>query len=274
MIQQRDALLRLLHDDDPATLGLVKSQLATRGAAGLAELRALLSAADPVAAPHIQDVIATIEEGDAEAVFSQFCSGFPERGDLEEAAWRLAATFTPGDSFRAQREQLDAWGAEVARRIAKAGSEVDRVETLVEFLSDDINLRGNQLDYYNINNSLLPEVIDTRTGIPISLALVYMLVGKRAGVQMDGVGLPGHFIVRHREHFFDPFHGGRRVGLEECRALVEQQNVPLHAEHLRPATPKQMLIRMITNIYSIAEQSDPPMAARALAWIDALRAGR
>ncbi|HEX8311931.1 MAG TPA: transglutaminase-like domain-containing protein, partial [Chthoniobacteraceae bacterium] len=221
-----------------------------------------------------RDVIAEIEEREAEQVFVDFCKGFADFGDIEDAAWRLARTLSPGDGFEEARALLDSWGAEVARRLPKARTTLDRVETLAEFLGDEVRLRGNEDDYYNINNSLLPEVVESRLGIPISLSLIYILVGRRAGLHIDGVGLPGHFIVRHREHFFDPFHGGRHIGLEECRALLERQSMALSAEHLQPTPPRHMLIRMLANIYSLSEQSDPPLAAKISDWIEALRQPR
>jgi regulator of sirC expression with transglutaminase-like and TPR domain len=150
-------------------------------------------------------------------------------------------------------------------------TKADRVRVLAEFLGRDTRLRGNDGDYYSIDNSLLPRVLESRLGIPISLTLVYMLVARRAGFQVDGVGLPGHFLARHEDIFFDPFHGGRRIGLEECAALMEQQNLVLTPAHLQPTTPRQMLIRMLTNIYFIAEQGVPPLAAKISEWMDLLR---
>ena len=271
MTAQRDALLRLLGDDDAATLALVKAQLASGGVAALPQLRLLLGVAEPRAAGQLRDVIAGSEEDQADEIFAQLCARFTEQGDIEEAAWRLAATFSPGDSFAESRETLDAWGREVARRLTRATNSLDRVETLAEFLSHEARLRGNEKEYYDVDNSLLPSVIETRQGIPISLSLVYMLVGRRAGLAIDGVGLPGHFVVRHEEIFFDPFHGGRRIGLEECRELLHQQQLVLTPEHLAPATPRQMLIRILTNIFYVAEQTDPPLATKVSGWIEALR---
>ncbi len=272
MIEQRDALFRLLADDDQPTLDLVKGQLSIGGVAALPALRALLAGADARSAPHLREVIAGIEEREADAVFAQLCAGFREHDDVEDAAWRLAATFYPGEDFLSQRESLDVWGAEVVRRFRKAHSALDRVETLAEFLSDETRLDGNEEDYYDVENSLLPTVIDSRRGIPITLSLVYILVGRRAGLELDGVGLPGHFLVRHRDIFFDPFHGGRRVGLDECRSLLEQQDLTLLPQHLAPATPRQMLSRMLTNIYFVAEQNDSALAVKVAGWIRSLGA--
>lgn len=271
MIEQREALLRLLRDDDPSTVQLVKGQLAQGGAGSLNELHILLAAADPKAARHIRDIIAQIQEHDADSVFADLCANFSNHSDLENALWRLAATFSPKDDFSTHREALDQWGVEVARRLPKAQTPLDRVETISEFLSNEVMLRGNEEDYYQLENSLLPNVIDSGLGIPISLALVYILVGRRAGLQIDGVGLPGHFLVRHEDIFFDPFHGGRRVCLDECRALMHQQNLVLRPEHLAPATPCQILLRTLTNLYFVSEQNDPPLALKIAAWIQALR---
>ncbi len=269
--RRREALLSLLGDEDPQTVALVKAQLAAAGADMLGELRQLEALGDPVASFHVRDVIAEIQERGAEVAFMHVCRHFGDHGDLEAAAWQLASVLLPGEDFTDAHALLDAWGAEVQRRLAKAQTPLDRVETLAEFLNLDQRLRGNDDYYYNIRNSLLPAVVETRLGIPISLALVYLLVGKRAGLSIDGIGLPGHFIMRHEDVFFDPFHGGRRVGLDECRALLEQQNLVLLPQHLVAATPKQMLIRMLTNLYFITEQTDPQLGAKMSEWITAAR---
>jgi regulator of sirC expression with transglutaminase-like and TPR domain len=270
-IRQREALMRLLSDEDEATVALVKAQLAAGGSAMIAVLRELAAEATPAASFHLRDVIAEIEEHTAEAQFVGLCRTFGEHGDIEAAAWILATILLPGEDFAEARQTIDEWGAEVHRRLEKAGTSLDRVETLAEFLNLDQRIRGNDDDYYNLRNSLLPAVIESRLGIPISLSLVYMLVGKRAGLKVEGVGLPGHFIVRHEDIFFDPFHGGRRVGLDECKALLEQQNLTLLPHHLAPTTPRQLLIRMLTNIYYIADQNDPPLAAKVSEWITLIR---
>ncbi len=268
MTAQREALLHLLRDDDPATLRLLKNQLVQRGVASLPELQALLAVADPVAAQQLRGVIAEIEAEAREAAFGEFCAGFGREGDLEEAAWRMAAIFLPGEVFAPQRALLDSWGAEVSRRLAKADSELDRIETLVEFLADEVGLRGNVEDYDNINNSLLPEVIETRLGLPITLSLVYILVGRRVGITISGAGLPGHFLIRYGPHFFDPFHDGARVGLDECRARAAQHGLALTPSTLQPFPAPQYLARMLQNIYVIAEKSDPPLAAKVSGWIE------
>ena len=269
--RRRQALLSLLADDDPATVALVKEQLVALGPDELPELQELSMEADPAAAPHVRELIETIHTREAGARFMDICRQFGEHGEIESSSWNLAAALMPGTNFLDHYVQLDAWGKEVKRRLHKAHSPLDRVETLAEFLNIEQRLRGNDDDYYNLRNSLLPAVVESRLGIPITLSLVYMLVARRAGMRVDGIGLPGHFIVRHEDIFFDPFHGGRRVSLDECKSLLLQQNLVLLPQHLAPATPRQMLVRLLTNIYYIAEQTNPQLAAQVSEWISAIR---
>ena len=271
MSNQRSAILRLLDDDDASTVSLVQRKLAeVESLPGLRELRAVAAGR---AASHLDSLIAEISSRQADTDFLELCTGFGEHGDLEEANWKLAATFFPGEDFQEQRQMLDRWGDIVIGRLATVISRNDRITVLSEFLGRELRLRGNDGDYYNLDNSLLPRVIDSRLGIPMTLSLIYIFVGRRAGLKIDGVGLPGHFLARHEDIFFDPFHGGRRVGVEECAALMEQQNLVLTPRHLLPTTPLQMLVRTLTNISFIAEQTDPSLAARVSTWLDALKQG-
>jgi regulator of sirC expression with transglutaminase-like and TPR domain len=268
-MDQELAILRLLNDDDPGTVALVKTKLAE--VKSLESLRQLRVRASGLAARRLEGLIKEVSQRDADAAFQEICAHFGEQGDLEEASWRLAATFSPSEEAAPQREIVGAWADELVERLRGTYTSNARVDALVQFLGRDLRLRGNDDDYYNLNNSLLPRVIDTRLGIPITLALVYILVGKRARLQVDGVGLPGHFVARHQDVFFDPFHGGRRITLEECGALLRQQNLALTPQHLAPTTPRQMLLRMLTNIYYIADQADPPLAAKISRWAELLK---
>lgn len=270
---QQRAVLQLLGDDDPVTVALVKEQLLEQGEGELDGLRDLLASADSArVAKQLREIIRTIEERKAGDVFGERCARFGEHGDIETAAWELAHAFLPGQDFSEQQTLLDAWGREALTRLSSAGpSKLSRVTALTQFLGRNLRLRGNENDYYQYANSLLPNVIDTRLGIPISLALIYILVGRRAGMSIDGVGLPGHFLVRHGDVIFDPFHAGRRVSVEECVALLAQQNLVLTQLHLEPTTPRQMLGRMLTNLRYIATSTDPALAERIAGWEARLR---
>lgn len=273
MTDQRTALLRLLSDDDPETLSLLKAQLAGGGLAKLPELQDLAGAAEGSAARHLREVIECIEAESSELRFGQICAEFGEDGNLEEAAWRLAALFAPGEDFARQRGMLSGWAREVKRRLTKAQSEVDRIETLVEYLGHEVKLCGCEEENETLDDALLPEVIETGRGLPITLSLIYLLVARRAGLAFVGVSLPGHFLVRCGEHVFDPFAGGRRIGLEECRALVHTCGAVLRPEYFQPATPRQILAGLLASLGALSQESDPELFAKVSGWLSALWSG-
>jgi regulator of sirC expression with transglutaminase-like and TPR domain len=142
---------------------------------------------------------------------------------------------------------------------------------LTEFLSDELGFRGNSSCYYCEENSLLPHVVSSRVGIPISLALVYMMVGSRAGMRIEGINLPGHFIARHSGVFFDPFHAGRILTMPDVKQLLVRQNIEFKESHLNPASPRQFLLRMLANllyVYDLDEEDEK--RDRVKGWVDTI----
>ncbi|GAA1839400.1 SirB1 family protein [Pseudonocardia ailaonensis] len=164
---------------------------------------------------------------------------------LDVAALAIAAGADPG---------LDPapWLAELDRLAAGIGS----VDDLVRRLFVDEGFTGNSADYADPRNSLLPEVLTRRTGIPITLAVVAIEVGRRAGIGLEGVGMPGHFLVRvaGTEHHLDVFDGGRRLGLAECEARFRASTgsrAPF-GRHLLPRTStREVLVRMLENLRGV-----------------------
>lgn len=177
-----------------------------------------------------------------------------ERIDLAEAALWIAAEEQPGLDPALWLARLDEMAARLRPRLRSVPDELDRVERLAGFLVDEVGLRGNAEDYYDPRNSLLNEVLARGLGIPITLALVYMEVGRRAGVPLDGVGFPGHFLLRHSlcpGLLFDPFDGGRLLTEEDCRAMLDRLSggtLAFDPRLLKPAGPRHILIRMLNNL--------------------------
>ncbi|HEX8372025.1 MAG TPA: transglutaminase-like domain-containing protein [Chthoniobacterales bacterium] len=271
MFEQRDALIRLLRDDDPATVSLVKEQLTTGGPAVLGDLRDLLGTDDERVSKHVTEMIREIEGQVAQEDFAAFCRHFPDHGDIEEASWMLARTMIPNFDPKTYRAKLDSWGRQLTILLQSAVSDRERVEILSRFLSEHLSFRGNSDDYYNPRNSFLPTVIDARSGIPITLCVVYMLVAARAGMAVEGVNLPGHFILRHREVFFDPFHQGKILSLADCREILDRQNLEIDPSHFATATSHQILVRGLANLLFIYERlNDSEMQSRILSWLAAL----
>ncbi|MGH9942661.1 MAG: SirB1 family protein [Pyrinomonadaceae bacterium] len=193
--------------------------------------------------------------------------------DLAHAALLIAAEEQPGldvEHYRAILLELGVAARESVLR-APVGSKID---ALNRFVFVELGFHGDQQNYYEPANSLLHEVLTRRSGIPITLSVVYMDLGRRAGLEVEGVALPGHFITRARapddtEHaLVDPF-GGAEVSVDECQQRLDSMyggQVPLTDEMLRAATPREILARILRNLKAIYAQSQ--LYRRALAVID------
>jgi regulator of sirC expression with transglutaminase-like and TPR domain len=125
-------------------------------------------------------------------------------------------------------------------------------------LFDQEHFSGAQKDYYNPCNSFLNDVLERHMGIPITLSLLYIEIGKRLGVQIDGIGLPFHFVVRCRLPdgviYIDPYESGRLLSEEDCRELVQRMlrgKATFNPRWLEPISNKQFLVRMLTNLKHI-----------------------
>src|SRR5262245_36093117 len=165
---QQDAIVRLLRDNDPATVALLKDQLIEFGSDGISALRDLLSLDDAAVTAHVREVLEKIETNQAQDEMLLCAHLFPEHGDIEAAWWLLTLCFEPDASVEKLRNKLDVWGRRLRMLIARAGSARERLQALTTFLADDLGFRGNAEAYYDPKNSLLSEVIETRLGIPIS----------------------------------------------------------------------------------------------------------
>ncbi len=190
--------------------------------------------------------------------------------DLAEVALRLACDEYPSLDVEACLAEVDALAHE-ARRLVRGSLEA-RLGGLCRYLFHELGFRGNQTDYYDPRNSYFNEVLDRRLGIPITLSAVTMAVGRRVGLDIQGVGLPGHFVAKAvadgQEVLFDPYHGGRLLTPEQCEAMVERttgEPFRLSVEVLQPASLGLIVQRMLSNLKAIyLRQGDFRRAVRVM----------
>jgi regulator of sirC expression with transglutaminase-like and TPR domain len=141
------------------------------------------------------------------------------------------------------------------------------VERLRRFLFDDEGFRGNADDYYDPRNSCLNDVLDRHLGIPITLSVLAIEVGRRLGLRVHGVGLPGHFMAMGDGVLFDPFNGGVAVSRDEAGAVVARvlgRAVPLEDAHFAPVPKAQILLRMLANLRRVYVDREEWAKARAV----------
>ncbi|MDX2009535.1 MAG: transglutaminase-like domain-containing protein [Myxococcaceae bacterium] len=178
-------------------------------------------------------------------------SGTPPRLDL--AALAIARLVSADVDDAAALETLDALGARVERRRSlgpDAGplAAKDGLDALVSVLADEEGFSGDAHTYHAPENSSLPLVLERKRGLPIALSVLYAEVGRRAGLAVEGVGLPGHFIARLEGVYFDPFGGGRRLSLDDLKALVARAQVAFSPKQLEPVPARAIAWRMINNL--------------------------
>src|SRR5262249_2260705 len=183
--------------------------------------------------------------------------------DLATAALLIATDEYPGLDVQRYIDDLD----QMAGRAREAASGlVERADILLainSILFVEYGYSGNRQNYYDPRNSYLNQVIDRRTGIPITLSIIYMAVADRLGLRLAGVGMPGHFLVKHEgpsgDLFLDPFNGGSFIDAAGCARLVADISggqLELRAEHLSAVGKKQILTRGLANLLGIYSQGN------------------
>jgi regulator of sirC expression with transglutaminase-like and TPR domain len=144
--------------------------------------------------------------------FAQALARDDEGIDLARACLMIAQDAYPGLEVESYLGQIDGMALRLRARLPAAGGVEEAVVALNDFLFDRLGYWGNADDYYDPRNSYLNEVIDRKTGIPITLSILYMELGRRIGLPLEGVSFPGHFLVRLRLRggilVLDPFAGG------------------------------------------------------------------
>jgi len=199
--------------------------------------------------------------------------------DLAEAALVIAAEHDPQVDIPLCLRRLDKWAAAAAPAVARAEDSAGQARALIAAIHGKLGFAGNAADYYDPRNSYFHRVLERRTGIPITLAVVYLAIGRRLGVDVQGVGFPGHFLVAIAPEprvIVDPF-AGCVLTWEQCQERLTASLGPdavLGAHHLAAATPREILVRMLRNLKHIfvraATDGGTPAAEAAAADRDAL----
>lgn len=192
---------------------------------------------------------------------------------LDRTALAIAAEEYPGLDSIGYLRRLDTLAARAAVLIGEEREPAAVIDALNEVLFVQEGLRGNEEDYYDPRNSFLNEVLDRRLGIPIALSVIYMEVARRLGFPILGIGIPGHFLVKHpageRDILIDPFHGGRILTLNDCQELLDRIHhgeMTVDAALLEPMGNRAILTRMLYNLKAIYTQKEEPL--KALSAVD------
>jgi len=178
--------------------------------------------------------------------------------ELDRATLLLAAEEYPHLEIEPYLIQLDQFAAQAREFDDPTALPITRLLRLNDVLFTNLGFRGNAESYFDARNSFLNDVIDRRTGIPITLSTIYLEVARRLGLQLFGVGMPGHFLVKYQDEnseiLLDPFHAGRLLSEDDCFRMILQMyrgNLVFHRSYLNAISKKQMLTRMLQNLKGI-----------------------
>src|SRR5687767_11091870 len=205
--------------------------------------------------------------------FAQILRREDARIDLARACLMIAEDAYPGLDVDRYVGEIERMAIGLRGRMPQKQNAEERVVALNQFLYEDLGYWGNTDNYYDPRNSYLNEVIERKTGIPITMSILYMELGRRIGLPLEGVSFPGHFLVRLKLRggmlVLDPFSGGAPQSEDELRSRVKRvipdgvaddlpaAELPLD-QFLEPATNRQILSRVLRNLKGIYRESDKP----------------
>src|SRR5579871_3922109 len=181
-----------------------------------------------------------------------------EQIDLVRAALVIAKSEYPGLDVEEYADRIDRMAARVTSLAADMGWK-GTLAALNHVLFEQANLRGNREDYYDPRNSFLNDVLDRGLGIPITLSIIYMEVARRVGFPLAGVGMPGHFLLKHYsggegETLIDCFNRGDILSSQDCQRRLDEiysGEMKMRSEFLHPISRRQILTRMLNNLKTI-----------------------
>lgn len=269
---QIDAILSLLDDPDPFVQGSIRTRLLELGDLAAPALRRVsLQSDEELARRNAEENLKEIGLRKFVAEMRGIIAEAPAGGDidLERGAFAVALLRYPELRVSGYIQQLDTMASMLDHRLRGCDNGYMIVREMNHYLFGQLGFQGCRQEresYYDPENSFLNRVIDRRTGIPITLSVVYLLVGQRLGLPLHGVGFPSRFLVKYRssgeEFFIDPFNNGAIINYSECRRFLRELNVDYRPEYLEPIDNRRTIARMLRNLMDIYQQSEPVTAAK------------
>jgi regulator of sirC expression with transglutaminase-like and TPR domain len=198
-----------------------------------------------------------MESDRGRSALERMLEGPEESLELARAALLVAAESDPDADIDGSMRQIENWADELRGRLQPGWNNLQKLARLRAYVFEELGFRGDREDYYSPRNSLLHEVITRRRGIPLTLAIVMLELGWRLGIPFEGVGFPGHFLVRLTgepgDLLLDPYSRGMSVHEEDCRRmLLESTGGRLEYDPglLVSVGKRQMIVRLLNNLKS------------------------
>lgn len=264
---EKKALAALLDDPSPAVRQALRTRFARQGKVSADFLQELARHSDRQLARHASQYLRELDFTDPVGEFRDFIRSM--NYELETGALLLSRTVNPSLDAGACCLQLDALAARCRELIAEPASAREKCRVLNRVLFHEHGLRGNSENYADPMNSFLDQVLVRRKGIPISLSIVYLLVADRVGLQLEPVGLPGHFMVGCFEEpvpfFIDAFNAGLLLGADEIFTRLREHAAEVSVADLAPTPVREVLTRCCRNLVNQYNAHHQPGQAQLFA---------
>ena len=261
------ALIRLLSDQNDRIARTISGKLIEIGDTAV-PLLLEAECEQPDMARRIEWILDEIRGSRLEDNLRVLVGGAEDPVDLEKAAFLIARYAFPNLDEEAYTRKLDEMATEVRDRMGRRVSGEEAVKTLNRYLFTEQGFRGNTKNYYEADNSYLNRVIDRRTGIPISLSIIYLLVGRRLGLPLYGIGMPGHFLVKFESErhkiFVDCFNAGALLTEKDCARFLMQAGYGFEEKYLQKSPTRSILTRTLKNLVAIYSKTDEPVKGSRL----------
>lgn len=236
--------VNLLQDSSESVLNLMAEQISKLDDSSLKKIEELVQKAKD------EDLIDNWYHASKMSLLNQI-QNWKKDGDLEDGLFLISRLKNPGLDVARYKKILDSYAARVASKLSPSSTKKDTINALNHVLYKEESFVGNQANYYDMDNNFLHTVIDTGTGNPIMISAIYILVGRRLGLDIKGIGTPGHFIVQFEDQLLDPFFAGREITKEECVIRSQELRVYWRDEYLEPINDTFIISRCIRNLIAI-----------------------
>lgn len=259
------SLVRLLDDEDPGSLEMVRKQIMKVGDPVLPFLRELEESPGAVG----ERAAAVARELRFKKLRREFAAvAAAAEPDLETGSLLLSRFAYPDARPQTYVSWLDRVAGQVNDELPSDADMTMTFQRLNSHLFQALGFCGNEGRYYDPDNSYLSRVIDTRRGVPISLSVLYLLLAKRLRLPVYGVATPGHFLVGFRAGgescYLDPYHRGRLLDVNEVRRMLLRSGYEFRPEYVVPCSPRDILAATLRSLIAIYDKSGHASAAEML----------
>lgn len=257
-----ESLVYLLDDPDPYVQSQVRSRLFELGEHAVPLLDQQKSETkDEEARELISEIIQWITYSSVEEDFLDVLeSGLNNLKHLENAVFILSRFDNPTLREAEYKQKLDRFAEMISNEVRYSLNESQKMHKVLDFVFSELGFSGSSSDYYNPHNSYLNRVIDRRKGLPISLALIVLFIGRRLELPFYGVNMPIHFMLKYKgdreEILIDPFDHGKIVTYNQCYYFLKQNGVEPQSEHFKTGSEVAILARCIRNLINSYEKCD------------------